>query len=109
MIEAGSNREALSVASSIKSSVRSFDPGRISTAPSEYERARFLRWVKDRVGDANYQRVLRVTGDYRQAAIKAGLAGEEWASWKIDIEQVRRDIDEAMPRDLLIRKQLGWY
>lgn len=109
MREAKTNREAASIAASIKASVRSFDPGRVSTAPSEFERARFLRWVEDRVGAENHQRVIRVTGDYRKAAIRAGFAGEDWADWKVKVEEIRRQTSEMQPREILIKKSLGWF
>lgn len=103
MREAETNRDVVSIAASIKASVRAFDPARISTAPSEYERAQFLEWVEGRVSDENYQRVRRITDTYRDAAIRAGLMSKRHEI-EFEIETLRRQLNESLPRETLINR-----
>lgn len=107
MRDAETNRDVISIAASIKASVRAFDPARVSAAPSEYERAQFLEWVGGRVSDANYQRVRRVTDTYQDAAVRAGLMTRRH-ELEVEIETLRRNLNESLPRDMLINRTLGF-
>lgn len=107
MRKAETNRDVVSIAASIKASVRAFDPARVSTAPSEYERAQFLEWVEGRVSDENYQRVRRITDTYRDAAIRAGLMSERHEI-EFEIETLRRQLNESLPREMLINRVMGF-
>lgn len=62
---------------SIRGAVRAYQPARVSIAPSAAERASFLAWAEGRVGDANYQRLLRIDQQYTEAAVAAGILPRE--------------------------------
>lgn len=58
---------------SLKGSVRARDPARVGIAPSEAERAAFLRWAKANTSAQEYARIRRIADQYQRSARLAGL------------------------------------
>jgi len=61
---------------SMQASARQRQPITIAGGGSERERAAFLRWAREHLSEANYQRVLDTHRRYRSAAARARLMGE---------------------------------
>lgn len=73
MANAEGAKERKSVKLSMSASARNRQPILVAGVPNEQERQAFLRWAKDNVGAANYERIVRIDREYRRAARQAGV------------------------------------